>query len=234
MAYRPQDQLVSGLSNNDKRSLLDIASGGAYKTSRDLPSFSELLNVIAEYQAEEMSKDIGGGLTQGSLYEIVTGTAGIVGAGRGIVKTARTAVKKLRSIQKLRIQKETVEKLSKHSMSKEGSSELKKISTEIDNYLGPQRSSRIVKQGGNQNAPSIRKLDRKKFYDFEERLNALAKKEGGVVKVEYEKGLDAINPQTVGLTSKQKMEREKKREDERLFRELGGLRRGQRGGGSIL
>ena len=78
MAYRPQDQLARGLSNNDKRTLMDIARGGAYKTSRDLPSFSELLDVIADYQAEEMSKEVGGGLTQGNLYEIVTGTAGIV------------------------------------------------------------------------------------------------------------------------------------------------------------
>ena len=86
MAYRPQDQLVSGLSNNDRRSLLDIASGGVYKTSKDLPSFSELLGVIAEYQAEEMSKEVGGGVTQGNLYEIVMGTA-------GIVKTASTAAR---------------------------------------------------------------------------------------------------------------------------------------------
>ena len=43
MAYRPQDQLASGLSNNDKRTLLDIASGGAYKTSKDFVRSLHLL-----------------------------------------------------------------------------------------------------------------------------------------------------------------------------------------------
>ena len=220
---------------NSRRSLLDIASGGQYKTSKDLPSFSELLSVISEYQTKEMSKEVGYGVTQGDLYEIATGSAGIVGAGRGIVKAGVKAVKKLRSIQKLKIQKETVERLSRHSMSREGSSELKKIGSEIDHYLGPQRSARLVKQGGNVDAPSIRKLDRKKFYDFEERLNTLSKKEGGVVRVEYKKGSDFSKPQTAkSLSTKQRIEREKLREEKRLFRELGGLRRGQRGGGSIL
>ena len=86
MAYRSQDELISGLSNNDNRSLLDIASGGQYKTSKDLPSFSELIDIISEYQEKEMSKEVGGGVTQGNLYEIVTGTA-------GIVKTASTAAR---------------------------------------------------------------------------------------------------------------------------------------------
>ena len=136
MAYRPQDQLASGLSNNDKRTLLDIASGGAYKTSKDLPSFSELLGVIAEYQAQEMSKEVGFGLTRGNLFDVAMGVSGTVGAGRSIIKGGYSAVKKLRSIQKLRIQKETVEKLSKHSLSREGSKELKNIKTQIDHYLG--------------------------------------------------------------------------------------------------
>jgi hypothetical protein len=113
-------------------------------------------------------------------------------------------------------------------MSKEGARELKKIGSEIDHYLGPQRSARIVKQGGNVEAPSIRKLDRKKFYDFEERLNALSKKEGGVVRVEYKKGSDFSKPQTAkSLTTKQRIEREKLREEKRLFRELGGSQRGK-------
>jgi len=228
MAYRPQDQLASGLSNNDKRTLLDIASGGAYKTSKDLPSFSELLGVIAEYQAQEMSKEVGFGLTRGNLFDVAMGVSGTVGAGRSIIKGGYSAVKKLRSIQKLRIQKETVEKLSKHSLSREGSKELKNIKTQIDHYLGPQRTARIVKQGGNQNAPSIRKLDRKKFYYFEERLNTLSKKEGGIVRVEYKKGSDFSKPQTASkLTSKQKMERDKMREEKRLFQELGGSQRGK-------
>ena len=176
-----------------------------------------------------MSKEVGFGLTRGNLFDMAMGVSGTVGAGRSIIKGGYSAVKKLRSIQKLRIQKETVEKLSKHSMSREGSKELKNIKSQIDHYLGPQRTARIVKQGGNVNAPSIIKLDRKKFYDFEERLNALSKKEGGVVRVEYKKGSDFSKSQTASsLTSKQKMEREKLREEKRLFRELGGSQRGRR------
>ena len=93
MAYRPQDQLESGLSNNDRRTLMDIASGGQYKTSRDLPSFSELLNVIAEYQAEEMSKEVGFGLTRGNLFDIAMGVSGTVGAAGGVIKKASTAAR---------------------------------------------------------------------------------------------------------------------------------------------
>ena len=216
-----------------RRSLLDIASGGQYKTSQDLPSLRQLLSEMAEYQRKEMSKEVGFGVTQGNLYDMVTGTAGLArsssGVARGILGKAGVKVQKLRSIQKLKIQKDTIPMLLRHSMSKEGSKELNKIYREIDHYLGPQRSARILKQGGNQNAPSIRKLDRKKYKIFEERLDALSKKEGGVVRVEYEKGLGSSKPQTAkSLTSKQRIEREKLREEKRLFRELGGLQRGRK------
>jgi len=208
-----------------RRSLLDIASGGQYKTSKDLPEIKEKIMPALEFMlgATHVPKGQEPNLLDLAFALPVVGKVGKVG--RGIVKK----VKKLRSIQKLEIQKKTVERLSRHSMSKEGASELRKIGSEIDHYLGPQRSARIVKQGGNVEAPSIRKLDRKKFYNFEERLDALAKKEGGVVKVEYEKGFDLSRPQTAkGFTSKQRIEREKLREEKRLFRELGGLQRGRK------
>ena len=218
-----------------RRSLLDIASGGQYKTSKDLPEIKEKIMPALEFilGATHVPKGQEPNLLDLAFGLPVVGKVGKVG--RGIVKTGVKAVKKLRSIQKLEIQKKTVERLSRHSMSKEGARELKKIGSEIDHYLGPQRSARIVKQGGNVEAPSIRKLDRKKFYNFEERLDALAKKEGGVVKVEYEKGFDLSRPQTAkGFTSKQRIEREKLREEKRLLRELGGSQRGKQKGGSIL
>tara|TARA_Y100000310_G_scaffold39676_1_gene37206 strand:+ start:79 stop:738 length:660 start_codon:yes stop_codon:yes gene_type:complete len=76
---------------NDRRTLLDIASGGQYKTSKDLPPLSELLNTMAEYQEKEMSKEVGFGVTRGNLFDIAMVGAGSVGVGGGIVKTASTA-----------------------------------------------------------------------------------------------------------------------------------------------
>ena len=36
---------------NGRRTLLDIASGGQYKTSKDLPDFKELVDLAAARQA---------------------------------------------------------------------------------------------------------------------------------------------------------------------------------------
>jgi len=213
---------------NGRRSLLDIASGGQYKTSRDLPSFSELLTLISEYQEREMSKEIGYGVTQGDLYDMVTGTAGIAKFGGGVVKTGVKAVKKLRSIQKLENQKEIIKNISKHPMTESGTAELKQISKEIETYLGPQRSAKIMKQGGRAEAKPVRTADRSKWEQVNERLENLTKREGGIVRVEYEKSLDLTTPQAVArLTKQQKIEREKLREEKRLFRELGGSQRGK-------
>ena len=71
---------------NGRRSLLDIASGGEYKTSKELPSFSELISLISEYQVKEMSKEVGFGLTRGNLFDMAMGVSGTVGAGKGIIK----------------------------------------------------------------------------------------------------------------------------------------------------
>ena len=73
---------------NGRRTLLDIASGGQYKTSRDLPDFKELIDLAAARQAVWMSEEIypGSGLTQGNLYDIVTGTAGMAKVGGAVVK----------------------------------------------------------------------------------------------------------------------------------------------------
>ena len=213
---------------NGRRSLLDIASGGQYKTSRELPSFSELINLISEYQVKEMSEEVGYGVTQGDLYDIVTGTAGIAKFGGGVVKTGVKAVKKLRSIQKLKNQKEIIKNISKHPMTESGTAELKQISKEIETYLGPQRSAKIMKQGGRAEAKPVRTADRSKWEQVNERLENLTKREGGIVRVEYEKSLDLTTPQAVArLTKQQKIEREKLREEKRLFRELGGSQRGK-------
>ena len=213
---------------NGRRSLLDIASGGQYKTSRDLPSFSELLTLISEYQEREMSKEIGYGVTQGDLYDMVTGTAGIAKFGGGAVKTGFKAVKKLRSIQKLKNQKEIIKNISKHPMTESGTAELKQISKEIETYLGPQRSAKIMKQGGRAESKPVRTADRVKWEQVNEKLENLTKREGGIVRVEYEKSLDLTTPQAAArLTKQQQMEREKLREEKRLFQELGGSQRGK-------
>ena len=220
---------------NGRRSLLDIASGGQYKTSKELPSFSELIDLISEYQVKEMSEEVGYGVTQGDLYDMVTGTAGIAKFGGGVVKTGVKAVKKLRSIQKLENQKEIIKNISKHPMTESGTAELKQISKEIETYLGPQRSAKIMKQGGRAEAKPVRTADRAKWEQVNERLENLTKREGGIVRVEYEKSLDLTTPQAVArLTKQQKIEREKLREEKRLFRELGGSQRGRQKGGSIL
>ena len=233
---RPDTSTWSYLSRKleafkERRSLMDIVSGGEYKTSKDLPSFKELYDVAAERQAAHMAEEIlpGSGVTQGTLYDIVTGTAGIAKFGGGAVKAGVKAVKKIRSIQKLKNQKEIIKNISKHPMTESSTAELKQISKEIETYLGPQRSAKIMKQGGRAEAKTVRTADRVKWEQVNEKLENLTKREGGIVRVEYEKSLDLTTPQAVArLTKQQQIEREKLREDERLFRELGGSQRGRR------
>ena len=114
---------------NGRRTLLDIASGGQYKTSKDLPDFKELIDLAAARQAVWMSEELipGSGVTQGTLYDMVTGTAGMAKVGKGIVKQGVKAVKKLRSIQKLKNQKEIIKNISKHPMTESSSIELRRI-----------------------------------------------------------------------------------------------------------
>ena len=218
---------------NGRRTLLDIASGGQYKTSRDLPDFKELIDLAAARQAVWMSEEIypGSGVTQENLYDMVTGTAGMAKVGKAIVKQGVKGVKKLRSIQKLKNQKEIIKNISKHPMTESSSIELKRIGKEIDTYLGPQRSAKIMKQGGKAEAKPVRKADRVKWKEINEKLEKFTKREGGIVRVEYKKSLDLTTPQAVAKLSKQQqIERQRRKDEDRLFQELGGLRRGQRRG----
>ena len=215
---------------NGRRTLLDIASGGQYKTSKDLPDFKELIDLAAARQAVWMSEELipGSGVTQGTLYDMVTGTAGMAKVGKGIVKQGVKAVKKLRSIQKLKNQKEIIKNISKHPMTESSSIELRRIGKEIDTYLGPQRSAKIMKQGGKAEAKPVRKSDRVKWQQINEKLENFTKREGGIVRVEYKKSLDLTTPQAVAkLTKQQQIERQRRREEKRLFRELGGSQRGK-------
>ena len=218
---------------NGRRTLLDIASGGQYKTSRDLPDFKELIDLAAARQAVWMSEEIypGSGLTQGNLYDIVTGTAGMAKVGGAVVKQGVKGIKKLRSIQKLKNQQEIIKNISKHPMPQSSSVELKQIGKEIDTYLGPQRSAKIMKQGGKAEAKPVRKSDRVKWEQINEKLENFTKREGGIIRVEYKKSLDLTTPQAVAKLSKQQqIERQRRKDEDRLFRELGGSRRGQRRG----
>ena len=218
---------------NGRRTLLDIASGGQYKTSRDLPDFKELIDLAAARQAVWMSEEIypGSGLTQGNLYDIVTGTAGMAKVGGAVVKQGVKGIKKLRSIQKLKNQQEIIKNISKPPMPQSSSIELKQIGKEIDTYLGPQRSAKIMKQGGKAEAKPVRKADRVKWEQINEKLENFTKREGGIIRVEYKKSLDLTTPQAVAkLSKKQQIERQRRKDEDRLFRELGGSRRGQRRG----
>jgi len=96
---RPDTSTWSYLSRKleafkERRSLMDIVSGGQYKTSRDLPDFKELIDLAADRQAVWMSEEIypGSGVTQGNLYDMVIGAASVAPVGRAI-KTASTGKK---------------------------------------------------------------------------------------------------------------------------------------------
>ena len=71
----------------EKRTLLDLVSGGRYKTSRDMPSMLELGASYNDWVNKRSNEEIGLGLTNRDLYDIV------VGSGGGIVKSASNAVK---------------------------------------------------------------------------------------------------------------------------------------------
>ena len=93
MAGNAEDMLMNNFVEEDKRSLLDLASGGKYKTSEDLPSLLDVakgaygsLKEAGARQQEELNKPItytspSGevidlGITQGHLVGLATGTIG--------------------------------------------------------------------------------------------------------------------------------------------------------------
>ena len=92
MARNPEDMLVDEFVSEDRRSLLDIASGGRYETSEDLPSLLDVAKSaygsLKEYgarQQEELNRpitvsyggeDIDLGVSQADLFGYVTGTLG--------------------------------------------------------------------------------------------------------------------------------------------------------------
>ena len=70
-----------------KRTLLDLVSGGKYKTSRDMPSMLDMGVAYNSWVNEGMDKEVYPGVTSRDLYDIV------IGSGAGVVKTASTATK---------------------------------------------------------------------------------------------------------------------------------------------
>jgi len=74
MANNTEGQLIDLWKEEDKRTLLDIATGGKYKTSKDLPTLPEVYEGMSEYQEREMGKEVIPGLTQGELYGTVMGS----------------------------------------------------------------------------------------------------------------------------------------------------------------
>ena len=92
MANKIEDRLVSEWADDEKRTLLDLATGGRFKTSEDLPSLLGLakraygaLKASGEKQQEELNKpmiaSVGGreidlGITQGQLHFLTLGSIG--------------------------------------------------------------------------------------------------------------------------------------------------------------
>ena len=92
MANKIEDRLVSGWADDEKRTLLDLATGGRAKTSEDLPSLLDVaksaygaLKASGEKQQKELNRpitvsvggrDIDLGVSQADLFGYVTGALG--------------------------------------------------------------------------------------------------------------------------------------------------------------
>ena len=94
-----EDNLVNGWTAEDKRSLLDLVTGGKYSEAKDLPPLTEVVPKLWDKvkeagvrQQDELSKEIypGSGVTGSDMMGMVIGSSG------GIVKTASTASKLFR------------------------------------------------------------------------------------------------------------------------------------------
>ena len=147
--------------------------------------------------------------------------------------------KRIRSIVKLKNQRHTIETLERHKMSKEGAAALKRIKTELNTYVDIQRPKKVTNMtnAGVKNAgvhPKVREVDRKKFVDFEKRIDYVAKREGGQIEIVSGKK-KALNETkfTAELTAEEKKLIKTIREEKKLHRELGGLQRGTRRSGKI-
>jgi len=91
-----EDNLVNGWTAEDKRSLLDLVTGGKYSEAKDLPQLTEvaprLWGTVKEAglrQQAELSKEIypGSGITGSDVMGVATGAFGAT------VRTASTASK---------------------------------------------------------------------------------------------------------------------------------------------
>ena len=94
-----EDTLVNGWTAEDKRSLLDLVTGGKYSVAKDLPPLTEvapkLWDKVKEAgvrQRADLSKEIypGYGVTGSDLMGMVIGSSG------GVIRTASTASKLFR------------------------------------------------------------------------------------------------------------------------------------------
>ena len=94
-----EDNLVNGWTAEDKKSLLDLVTGGKYSEAKDLPPLTEVVPKLWDKvkeagvrQQDELSKEIypGSGVTGSDMMGMVIGSSG------GIVKTASTASKLFR------------------------------------------------------------------------------------------------------------------------------------------
>jgi len=131
-------------------------------------------------------------------------------------------VKKIRSFQKLKNQRSTIETLGSRKLSKKGTKKLKDIKTEYTNYMdGSTKKSRhgkILGQKGNQNSKVVRDADRAKKESITRQLDELAEEEGGLIKAEYDK-LSGSGQSSTYQSKKINQDEKEQAALDRLFRE---------------
>ena len=80
-----EDTLVNGWTAEDKRSLLDLVTGGKYSEAKDLPPLTEVVPKLWDKvkeagvrQQDELSKEIypGSGVTGSDMMGMVIGSSG--------------------------------------------------------------------------------------------------------------------------------------------------------------
>ena len=146
--------------------------------------------------------------------------------------------KRLRSIQKLKNHRHTIQTLKRHKLTEEGAKKLNNAEKELYDYLeGPHkkgRQSKVMRQGGNQNSKVVQDADDAKELSISSQLDDIVSGETDQVKIIYEKKVGLNEPKfTVKLTDEEKKLIKTIREEKKLYRELGGLQRGTRRSGKI-
>ena len=141
--------------------------------------------------------------------------------------------RRIRNITKLRKYEDTIKEIKRIPMSAKRLKKVEAVEKRLEWYnhsmQGKARRSRVIKQGGNDKHPSIRNAD--SGVEGEIRGGLTDALEGHKSKIILDRDLDNLSKGIVTPSKRLSTKEQIRRQDDALFRRLGGLQRGSRRSG---